>query len=540
MRRYLPIVVFAAVAAASLATAVIAFNSAREATQIKFDAAADDALARIEARLELHQSLLRAAHAFVETRGGTVDRPEFRRFIDQMRIETRYSGVRGVGFARLVAPGGEGAVEQEIESNYEIRQPIWPEETDADWRAVIVLLEPLDERNRVALGYDMYSEPVRRDAMARALETGEPAATGMVHLVQNEEGNEAPGFLVYMPLRARTEEGSDGTPRATSADGFVYAPFRAAELFNAALGRLPVLPLAIEIHDGDPAEGALLFRGQASEDEDWHGQVRATRQIRFGGRVWTATFRPARGFEAPTTMIIPFAIGLVGLLLAFALAMAAKSQQRAVEASAALHRTMESSLMEKDLMLQEMKHRIKNSITRVLAMARQTAAHAPDLATFTESFSARLQAMAASQDMLTRSRWQKADLGELLVTELQQVFGKDMDRENLSGPTVELDEATTQALGLTFHELATNALKYADADAAGVKLEVNWKVVGSRSARRLVLTWSEKSAGKAVAPAKTGFGTKLIDMNIKRELGGEIERRYDEEGLTVTIGVPLK
>src|SRR6185436_20178653 len=92
----------------------------------------------------------------------------------------------------------------------------------------------------------------------------------------------------------------------------------------------------------------------------------------------------------------------------------------------------------------------------------QAAANAGSVAEFTEAFAARLQAMAASQDMLTRSRWQKADLAELLRTELDQVFGQVIDRVKLSGPPVELNENATQALGLTFHELATNALKYGD------------------------------------------------------------------------------
>ncbi|OWK19357.1 hypothetical protein AJ88_45460 [Mesorhizobium amorphae CCBAU 01583] len=153
-------------------------------------------------------------------------------------------------------------------------------------------------------------------------------------------------------------------------------------------------------------------------------------------------------------------LGLFGLLLAGAIALVARFQERAYDAVSLLHETTEKSLLEKDLMLQEMKHRIKNSITRVLAIARQTASHATDVKEFSSSFSARLQAMAASQDMLTRSRWQKADLGDLLRIELGQVFGKELPEGILSGPEVLLDETTTQALGLTFHELATNALKY--------------------------------------------------------------------------------
>src|SRR4029453_9145977 len=122
---------------------------------------------------------------------------------------------------------------------------------------------------------------------------------------------------------------------------------------------------------------------------------------------------------------------------------------------------------------------IKNCIARILAMARQTAANAPSVAEFTDAFAARLQAMAASQDMLTRSRWQKADLPELLRTELDQVFGQGIDRVKLSGTPVEVNENATQALGLTFHELATNALKYGNTANATGSLSVEWAMIGS-------------------------------------------------------------
>jgi two-component sensor histidine kinase len=94
---------------------------------------------------------------------------------------------------------------------------------------------------------------------------------------------------------------------------------------------------------------------------------------------------------------------------------------------------MERNLVARDLMLQEMKHRIKNSIARILAMARQTARRSPDLEAFSKSFTARLQAMANAQDMLTRSTWGRADLRALLLQELGQVFGEADDVAHAGG-----------------------------------------------------------------------------------------------------------
>ena len=232
-------------------------------------------------------------------------------------------------------------------------------------------------------------------------------------------------------------------------------------------------------------------------------------------------------------------LGLFGLLLASAIALVLRYQERAYEAATQLHETSEKSLLEKELMLQEMKHRIKNSITRVLAIARQTAAGSADMGEFTASFSARLQAMAASQDMLTRSRWQKADLGDLLRIELSQVFGKELPQGLLAGPEVLLDETTTQALGLTFHELATNALKYGEAANSVDAVKIGWRLEGAGRHRMLALDWSETGRSELQAPAKTGFGTKLIDMNITRELRGTISRDFRPDGLKVAIRIPM-
>src|SRR5690606_38476556 len=115
---------------------------------------------------------------------------------------------------------------------------------------------------------------------------------------------------------------------------------------------------------------------------------------------------------------------------------------------------------------------------------------------------------------------------------------KELPDGLLSGAQVLLDEKTTQALGLTFHELATNALKYGDANAIG-GLKVDWRFEGRGAARKLVLNWRESGQEALEAPSKVGFGTKLIDMNITRELHGTIRRDFQPDGLKVRIDLPM-
>ncbi|MDP3898280.1 MAG: CHASE domain-containing protein, partial [Mesorhizobium sp.] len=394
-------------------------------------------------------------------------------------------------------------------------------------------------QNDAALGFDMFSEPVRRAAMTEAMQSGQPRASGKVTLVQSSTGQGMPGFLIYLPLSLTVTPNAEPAERAAATVGFIYAPFRAGDLFTAALVRPPLLPLSVEVHDGAQSADSLLFRSKTAPDTSFGAPSPSVREMTVAGRKWVLNFRPTAAFVYPMSRAAAVALGLFGLLLAAALALLVRSGEKAYAAINALHAASERSLQDKDLMLQEMKHRIKNSITRVLAISRQTAAGATSIEEFSASFGARLQAMAASQDMLTRSRWQKADLRELLETELAQVFGQNMERGEIDGPGVEIDERTTQALGLTFHELATNALKYGAGGDAGQSLSVTWKIVGSAE-RSLVLLWTERGAGRVDPPTRKGFGTRLIEANIVRELGGAIDRSYPDDGLDIRITIPLR
>jgi CHASE1-domain containing sensor protein/two-component sensor histidine kinase len=528
LKKHFPIVAFAAVALASLAMASFAYLAAEEAARIKFEATADDALNRIQSRVDLHLSLLRETDAFFTARAGQVTGGEFRTYFETLQVDKNFEGLQALGLLGVAKPGQEALLEREISARLNVEKPIFPPTSEGDWRMPVLLIEPLDRARMTGIGYDMFSDPQAREAILAAIETGESRATGRVLLGPQLGGRMSLGFLLFSTLE---RPGSpDGQPI-----GMLFAAFRTQELIKSALDKFPALPLRARVFDGSGEGANLLF---SSEAEAASGAGFATtRQLLVAGQPWTIEFRQTADFTRPSSPVIPVLLGLFGLLLAVAIALLQRYQSRAYDAMAKLQENAETSLLEKDLMLQEMKHRIKNSITRVLAIARQTAASARDIGEFQDSFSARLQAMAASQDMLTRSRWQKADLGELLRIELAQVFGKELPDGMLIGPRVMLSETVTQALGLTFHELATNALKYCDAGNSPDALKVEWRLLDQGG--RLSLFWREASNVPVTPPEKPGFGTRLIDMNITRELKGRIRRDYGANSLHIEIEIPL-
>jgi CHASE1-domain containing sensor protein/two-component sensor histidine kinase len=537
LKKLFPFAVFLSVALASLVMAGFAHFASQEAGRIKFAAAADDAFARIQGRIDLHLSLLRAAHAFFDAHQGQPSRDEFKVFVDGLNIDKAYTGLRGIGLLKFTGQNETSAIEEAIQRDYGLSRPIWPFSKEAR-RMPVVMFEPTDQSSLAAIGFDMYSDPARRRALDAAVMTPGAHATGRVQLGQTNGGPVYTGFLVFLRVDAAAAP-SVASESASPSAGILFAAFRANELFGAALGKTPLLPVNVEVYEGIARPENLLFRSQANPDRDLANSHLVTRELVVAGQPWTVLFRPTSAFALPSSPIIPFSLGLIGLALAGAIALLARWQDRAYSAVERLQNATEKSLLEKELMLQEMKHRIKNSITRVLAMARQTASHSKGIDEFSASFVARLQAMAASQDMLTRSKWQRADLEELLKTELEQVFGKNLEAGTLSGPAVEIDETTTQALGLTFHELATNALKYGDVGRGKGGLKVNWRIGRNGAQKTLVLTWSEASEEPLSAPEQTSFGTKLIDMNITGELGGMITREFGRNGLKVDIEIPL-
>ncbi|MBK5948493.1 hypothetical protein CH339_01735 [Rhodobium orientis] len=534
--RLLPILVFLVVATIGAAMAVTMHRSNTVARELRTEATADDIVDRIVARLDQHLSLLRGTASFFEAMNGRIGRSAFHSYVEDLEIDGRYDGIQGIGFARLIATGDEIQAESEIRNGYGVDVKVWPE-TKQPVRTPIVLLEPEDARNKSALGFDMFSEKVRRQAMDTAMLTQEPTASGPVELVQEITSHKQNGFLVYLPFAGKTAPPSGRASSTLPYDGFIYAPFRAGDFHTAVLRRMPATPLLMKSYDkADP--DLVYFRSEGYETARNDGGFAAQREIGIAGRTWVYEFRRAVEPGFITANIVPLAVLMVSLLLAATLAIAMHSQRKALAAARALHRLSEKTLQEKDLMLQEMKHRIKNSIARMMAISRQTAASSDTLDEFTKSFTARLQAMATAQDVLTRTHWQHTDLRELLVTELAQVFGDDIEEDLIKGPPVDLNETATQAFGLTFHELATNAMKYGGMSDDGGELAIAWTLSGIGEAT-LVLEWAERGA-PVTEPQSAGFGTKLIDANIRGELGGSIERIYGDTGLTIIISVPRK
>lgn len=188
--------------------------------------------------------------------------------------------------------------------------------------------------------------------------------------------------------------------------------------------------------------------------------------------------------------------------------------------------------------LQEMRHRAKNALTIVQAIASQTLkAGGEQLNPIGRTFTQRLQALARSYDALVLHDWASASLRDLIVNTLIP-FDEEQSRITHGGPEVVLDAPDAMALGLAINELATNAAKYGALSNSTGRVTVQWQVEGEPA--RLHLRWSEEGGPIVEKPTRRGFGSALIDRALPGELGGTVKISYHPEGVVCDIDVALK
>jgi two-component sensor histidine kinase/CHASE1-domain containing sensor protein len=519
--RAVPVAIFLLIAAITALSVFAIERGEIRREEARLNETAKAIASAIERRGNTSSAYLRAGAALF----GTVKEVPpvlFRRFVSELRLDADYRGAEGIGWAEAISPDQVAEYERRIAIDVPGSDPVrpLPDGTRGQLTPVTYLL-PDTERNRRALGYDMYSEPVRRAAMDEAERAVRPTASGRVRLVQ-EGGGASPGFLIYMPV-------FDQVSQARRLKGFLYSPFNARDFLESALQLETRYDMGIRLYDGAVSRQDLLAEIPPRE----HSGRTTLERLNIANRPMLLQVESSRG---PLLSMLSMLTLLFGLLVASLLMIVARLlTQQAIEDQASLEWLAEQNSI-RDTLTRELNHRVKNTLANVLSIVSLTRRRATDLDEFAEGLDGRIRALSATHDLLTQSDWGTTAIRAVVETELAP-YARSEGSLELGGPSVELAPNDALSLGLAIHELATNAAKYGALSVPHGKVRVTWALEKDNLAS---VRWVESGGPPVPSERARGFGTDLIEKIVAHELRHPVDLKFLPEGVSCTLLVPVR
>lgn len=319
----LPWLVLGLALAGTFATWYMARAAALEAAKVGFDSAVGDAISAIENQMHAYHQVLRGGVALFAA-DGIVDRAVWRHYAEVLNIEASYPGIQAIGYAQTIDRAQMEAFTKSIRGDGNLNYRIWPA-GDRPSYTPIIYIAPFDGPNIDVLGYDMFSEPVRRKALEEARDSGEATLSGKVDLVQDAASiAKQAGTIMYLAVYHRGMPHQTQEERRAALQGYVYGAFRMSDLMGNTLKRSNFARIDIEIFDGtEPHPELLLFDGDSrlhSFAKNYPTSSSAVRQLTVTGRPWTINFFAQPAFAAdfdPGTPRLALIGGSVMSLLLF-------------------------------------------------------------------------------------------------------------------------------------------------------------------------------------------------------------------------------
>ncbi|MEN9935708.1 MAG: hypothetical protein RLZZ387_2287 [Chloroflexota bacterium] len=355
--RFIPYAVLGGSLLLTLVTSLYTAAITRANDQLRFESQVQQTQEAIAARLDTYISLLRGVTGLYAA-SDSITAEDFRAYVDRLDLRERYPGMQGIGFS-LRVPSGEEHALISIRRQSHPDFHIWPD-GPRDELHTILYLEPLDLRNQAALGFDMFSEPTRRAAMERARDTGLPAASGRVTLVQEIDERKQAGFLIYVPIYRSGSTPTTVAERRAQLIGFAYTPFRADDLLTNLFGTGDTPRLGFEAYDTtDLSPERLLHISPADDTGLGEPRFTTTTQIEVAGQPWILRYRTLPTFENTSAATwVPF-ITLAGVLISLVLFALVQAQVRARDVA-------EAAVRARDEFFSVASHELKTPLTALL------------------------------------------------------------------------------------------------------------------------------------------------------------------------------
>ncbi len=359
LRKWTPMLVLAATL---LITGVAWFavrSMADTNDELEFQGTTQRMMNSLQRRTNTSIALLRAAAGLFAS-SSEVSLSQFRAFVRNLELRGQHPGVQGIGYAQRTPLELLDSINMRLQTEQGSRHSVFPPGERTEYYPVLYL-EPLDERNRPSLGFDMFSDPEHRKAMETARDSGREAATGNIPLTHELTGEKRSGFIIFMPLYEGVALPPSVEKRRERLIGFVYSPFRVDDLLQDVSGGDSLHEVDIMVYDGlDTSAAALLHTSRTFMTEPQSGyEPRYTylTTIDVAGRKWTIEFVTRPEFEETSGREVEPYILIGGVITALILFAATHAEARArdlAERRAAELRVSEAALRESESRLRRM------------------------------------------------------------------------------------------------------------------------------------------------------------------------------------------
>jgi two-component sensor histidine kinase len=191
-----------------------------------------------------------------------------------------------------------------------------------------------------------------------------------------------------------------------------------------------------------------------------------------------------------------------------------------------------------DLLIEELNHRVKNTLAILQSIATQSFRSASKAER--EKFEGRLGALAEAHNLLSQEKWEGSELRDVIGRVLQPYLLNAPERLQMSGPNVPLAPRLAVVLSMIVHEIATNAAKYGALSNDTGKVALDWEVITENTKQKLKLNWTESGGPLVTAPVQRGFGSRLIERSARDQLGGQATVDFLPHGVVYTVTCTLE
>ncbi len=574
----------------TIGASILFYQSAEGKDDVRFSNNLNRIRFSMENRLGLYVALLKAGRGFIQS-SNDLNREKFKNFVESLELEKNYYGAQGIGYSKTIRREERENFLNLMSAQGVANYNIFPQNEKEVYQP-IVYLEPSNERNQQALGFDMSSEEKRRAAMLRARDTGIASATGKVVLLQENEQDIQSGFLIYLPIYRHGEEPPTLEERQNSLQGFIYSPFRAKNFLKDVQNNAGTNDIVISIYDGAPEPENLLAQTQTADGKSLahqlDGKYSTQTEIEVGGRLWTIQYNSLPSFGAQSSVNwtpLIFLCGIIFSLLLFGMTYweaitriklqetadnltESESQiQGLLEKEQEARRVAEAANVTKDEFISVVSHELRTPLNAIAGWTRILKSeglsdNTKNLALQKIEKNLRLQTnlvedllnysqLVSNNENLEQKEIDCSEIFESVYAEFEKIARKKgitiTKENNLNGQRI-LGDA--EKIKIVIVNLLSNALKFTpsegsinatiteDNDCLQIKIADNGKGINPEFLPRIFDRFSQSDSSTTRRFGGLGLGLAVSNHIVKLH-NGIIEAKSDGEGKGSTFSVKL-